>query len=73
MALHKTMVETIARGMRACGCPDAAEQHLIARLEVHWDRLEEMGIACDEIENECHAFTVAWASFQNFLKEPGVG
>jgi hypothetical protein len=64
-ARHQIMVETIASNMRATGSADAAEQLLIAHLEVHWDRLEAFGVDCDDIERECRAFAVAaWAGFQ---------
>ena len=62
---HAIMVANVARMMHASGSMDAAEQVLIAHLEVHWDRLIGFGVDCDEAEHECRGFAIAaWAGFQ---------
>lgn len=69
---HATMIDTIGRGMAACGSIDAAEEQLVDFLEIHWDRLETFGVIDAELEHECRQFArAAWAVFQKSRQETG--
>ena len=62
-ARHCRIVEFIANEMREKASPEAAEEHLVAHLQIECDRLAGMGVADDEIEHSCWQFAVAaWAA-----------
>lgn len=72
-ARHATMVGMISTLMFEAGDLDAAEEQLLSHLEICWDRLEEFGVDCDEIEAECRLFArAAWRRYQQLQREAGV-
>ncbi|TWI73631.1 hypothetical protein IQ16_01769 [Bradyrhizobium huanghuaihaiense] len=66
------LVARLSREMSRIG-PDAVEHFLLDRLGMEWDRLEDIGVECSEIEAEIYEFAgELWArAFPNINNSPG--
>jgi hypothetical protein len=65
-------VRQLSQEMEQVDAADARD-FMIERLGVEWDRLEELGVDCDEIESRIHELARAlWANaFRTSNNSPG--
>ncbi|MGY3501673.1 DUF6074 family protein [Bradyrhizobium sp. USDA 4471] len=68
----RDLVVRLAREMSRIGT-DAVEGFLVDRLGMEWDRLEDLGVECEEIERQIHELAgELWSrAFPNTNNSPG--
>jgi hypothetical protein len=73
LRVHRNFLREFTLGMAKAGPNGAARDYLIWILGAEWDRLEDLGVDCDEIEQHVHHLArELWSrAFRNTNNSPG--